>query len=64
MPVMSAIEGGFCRSAPWRWFARRAVLPWAINDAALVGEVLELGGGSGAMAAAVAQTTPDVRLTV
>ena len=64
MGVMSAIEGGFCRSAPWRWLARRAVLPWTINDAALAGEVLELGGGSGAMAATVAQTIRGVRLTV
>lgn len=64
MPVMSAIEGSFCRSALWRWFARRAVLPWALNNTALAGDILELGGGSGAMAAGVAQTFPGARLTM
>lgn len=64
MPVMSAIERRFCRSAPWRWFARRAMLPWALNYTALAGEVLELGGGSGEMAVAVAQNNPGVRLTM
>ena len=31
MPVMSAIEGAFCRSGVWRSFARRRVLPWALG---------------------------------
>lgn len=64
MPVMSAIEGAFCRSAPWRSFARRKVLPWALDGHPLSGDVLEIGGGSGAMAAGVARTFPDIRLTV
>ena len=64
MPLMSSIEGAFCRSAPWREFARRLVLPWALDDSELVGEVLEIGSGSGAMADAVARAFPDVRLTV
>jgi SAM-dependent methyltransferase len=64
MPVMSAIEGAFCRSAPWRAFARKAVLPWALGGYRLTGDVLEIGGGSGAMAAGTAQRFPDVRLTV
>lgn len=64
MPVMSAIEGAFCRSGPWRLFARRSVLPWALDGHPLIGDVLEIGGGSGAMAAGVARTYPDVRLTV
>ena len=64
MPVMSAIEGAFCRSAPWRWFARRSVVPWALDGHQLEGQVLEIGGGSGAMADAVARTFPAVRLTV
>lgn len=64
MPVMSAIEGAFCRSAPWRAFARRTVLPWALSGRGLTGDVLEIGGGSGAMADGIAQQFPDVRLTV
>lgn len=64
MPVMSAVESAFCRSLPWRAFARRAVLPWALAGQALEGDVLEIGGGSGAMADGVARTFPEARLTV
>lgn len=64
MPVMSAIEGAFCRSGPWRSFARRRVLPWALGGLDLHGDVLEIGGGSGAMAEGVAHTFPAARLTV
>lgn len=31
MSVMSSVEASFCRSAPWRGFARRVVLPWALR---------------------------------
>lgn len=64
MPVMSAIESAFCRSAPWRGFARRAVLPWVLGGFELAGDVLEIGGGSGAMAEGVVRAFPQVRLTV
>lgn len=64
MPVMSVVERAFCRSAPWRALTRRTVLPWALGDHELTGEVLEIGGGSGAMADGVAQLFPDVHLTV
>ncbi|MBO0842028.1 MAG: methyltransferase domain-containing protein [Nocardioides sp.] len=63
MPVMSRIEGTFCRSAPWRELARRVVLPWALAGEELSGDVLEIGGGSGAMAEGMARIYPDVRLT-
>ena len=63
MPVMSAAEQMFCRSAPWRAFARRTILPWALSGTELAGDVLELGAGSGAMAEGVALTHPEVRLT-
>jgi ubiquinone/menaquinone biosynthesis C-methylase UbiE len=63
MPEMSAFEQGFCRSAPWRWFARRFVLPWALQGEHLTGDVLEFGSGSGAMAAELLRRFPDVRLT-
>ena len=45
MPEMSPFEQGFCRSAPWRWFARTVALPWALQDQQLSGDVLEIGGG-------------------
>lgn len=64
MPIMSPVEGTFCRSAPWAWFARRAVLSWALRGETLTGDVLEIGAGSGAMAAGVAAAHPAARLTV
>lgn len=64
MPVMSAIESAFCRSAPWRWFARRTVLPWVLGDYQLAGDVLEIGGGNGVMAEGVARAFPQACLTV
>lgn len=64
MPAMSILERGFCRSSPWRYFARRAVLPWAMQGTTPAGDVLELGAGSGAMAEGVARAFPHVDLTV
>lgn len=64
MPVMSAVESAFCRSGPWRSFARRRVLPWTLDGLELWGDVLEIGGGSGAMAEGVTRLFPEVRLTV
>jgi ubiquinone/menaquinone biosynthesis C-methylase UbiE len=64
MPAMSPLERSFCRSAPWRWFTREVVLPWALQGEELSGDALEIGGGSGAMAAALLLKHPKVRLTV
>lgn len=61
---MSGIEAVFCRSAPWRLFARRVVLPWALDGTRIGSEVLELGGGSGAMAAQLLEVNGDLRVTV
>jgi ubiquinone/menaquinone biosynthesis C-methylase UbiE len=63
MPEMSPFEQGFCRSAPWRWFARQIVLPWALQGEQLSGDVLEIGSGSGAMAAELLRRFGDIRLT-
>lgn len=63
MPVMSVVERTFCRSAMWRWWARTVVLPWSLNGFVPEGEVLEIGGGSGAMAQAMVRSHPEVRLT-
>lgn len=64
MPVMSRLERRVCTSPPWNLVAERVVLPWALQRANLSGEVLEIGAGSGAMAAGLLRAHPDVRLTV
>jgi ubiquinone/menaquinone biosynthesis C-methylase UbiE len=61
---MSAVESAFCRSAPWQFVARRVMLPWALAGTTLQGDVLEIGGGGGAMAAATARRFADARVTV
>jgi ubiquinone/menaquinone biosynthesis C-methylase UbiE len=61
---MSRFQSAFCRSAPWRTFARRAVLPWALHGFRPRGDVLEIGAGSGAMAAELLAVYPEVSLTV
>ena len=60
---MSWQERVLCRSGAWGRFARRVVLPWVIQFETLNGDVLELGSGSGAMAAAILERFPHVRLT-
>ena len=61
MPRMSALEASFCRSAPWSVVARWMV-PWATQGFPVTGDVLEIGGGSGVMAEAIAGANPQVRL--
>ncbi len=63
MAEMSWQERVFCRSAPWGWFARTVVLPWALHGEELKDDVLEIGSGSGAVAAALLERFPDARLT-
>ncbi|MGC0250468.1 MULTISPECIES: class I SAM-dependent methyltransferase [unclassified Pseudactinotalea] len=63
MPTMSVLEALLCRSGPWRCLARR-ILPWSTQGFSLAGEVLEIGGGSGAMAAELGRTNRQIRLTV
>jgi hypothetical protein len=64
MPTMSTFEQVFCQSAPWRAVTRRVVLPWAMQGLRPRGELLEIGAGSGAMAAELLGAFPDVRMTV
>jgi hypothetical protein len=59
---MSSIERAFCRSAPWRSFSSRVVVPWVLEDRTLAGEALELGTGSGAMAEVLLDRFPSLRL--
>ncbi|HEX4655096.1 MAG TPA: class I SAM-dependent methyltransferase [Mycobacteriales bacterium] len=51
----------FCTSRPYRGLARAAVLPWALQGETLTGHVLEIGSGSGAMAAALLDLFPQVQ---
>ncbi len=64
MSVMSALERRFCCSPPWNAVARRVVLPWAVQRSRLEGRVLEVGAGSGAMAAGVLESHPIAEITV
>jgi ubiquinone/menaquinone biosynthesis C-methylase UbiE len=64
MPAMSRFESAFCRGAGWGAFAGRVVLPWALQGERLDGEVLEIGGGSGAMAGRLLTTYPRLRIIV
>jgi ubiquinone/menaquinone biosynthesis C-methylase UbiE len=61
---MSPFEAAFCRSAPWRLFARRLVLPWALQGERPTGQVLEIGAGSGAMAAELLAMFEDIAMCV
>jgi ubiquinone/menaquinone biosynthesis C-methylase UbiE len=63
MPAMSQVESLLLRSAPWRAFANRTVLPWALAEARLDGNALEVGSGSGAMAAELLDRFPSLQLT-
>lgn len=64
MPEMTRLERAFCTSPPWRLFAKRLALPWALQGVELRGDVLEIGAGSGAMAEQILEAHPDVRMTV
>jgi hypothetical protein len=59
MPSLSNFEQVVCRSGPWRAFARWVVLPWVLQGRRLRGDVLEVGSGSGAMAAGLLAGAPD-----
>src|SRR5260370_23629068 len=52
----------FCPSAPYQALARRVLLPRALQGVRPHGEVLEIGTGSGAMAAQLLKAHPDVRM--
>lgn len=63
MPVMSKVEAAFCRSAPWRGFTARVVMPWVLHGQELTGDVVEIGAGSGANTAVLARTQPAATIT-
>jgi ubiquinone/menaquinone biosynthesis C-methylase UbiE len=64
MPAMTPLERAMCQSAPWRLFARHVVLPWALGGEVPTGRVLEIGGGSGAMAAELLERYPTTTMVL
>src|SRR3954469_10387921 len=62
MPAMTPPERLVCQSAPWRVFARHVVLPWALGGDEPTGRVLEIGAGSGAMAAELLERYPTTTM--
>ena len=64
MTEMVRLEKVMCRSAPWRFWARRVVLPWALGDHEPEGKGLEIGAGSGVMAQELLRAFPGLGLTV
>jgi ubiquinone/menaquinone biosynthesis C-methylase UbiE len=62
MPEMSALARSFCTSPPYRALARWVLLPWALQGLSVGGEALEIGSGSGAMAAQLLRKFPALRL--
>lgn len=64
MTEMPRVEKAFCRSAPWRAFTRKAVVPWALQGWKPGGRALEIGAGSGAMAAEILTLHPALQMVV
>lgn len=63
MPTMSRVEQALCRSGPWNAFARK-ITSTALGGTDMSGDVLEIGGGSGAMAESIIGDYPGCRITV
>jgi ubiquinone/menaquinone biosynthesis C-methylase UbiE len=64
MAEMVRLEKLLCRSAPWRFWTRRFVLPWALQGIRPSGDGLEIGAGAGTMAQELLRAFPDLRLNV
>jgi len=61
---MVAAARWFCTTAPYRLLAGRVLLPWALQGLRPSGDALEIGAGSGAMAARLLARYPGLTLTV
>src|SRR6266550_4100588 len=62
MPEMPVLARILCTSPPYRLFARKVLLPWALQGAVPSGELLEIGSGSGAMAGELVKRFPELHL--
>jgi ubiquinone/menaquinone biosynthesis C-methylase UbiE len=54
----------FCTTVPYQVAARWVLLPWALHGVHPGGDALEIGAGSGAMAAQLLARHPTLRLVV
>jgi ubiquinone/menaquinone biosynthesis C-methylase UbiE len=59
---MSPRARALCTSLPYRALTRWILLPWGLQGLSLSGEALEIGCGSGAMAAQLLRKFPQLRL--
>jgi SAM-dependent methyltransferase len=64
VPEMVAAAKWVCTSKPYRLVAQRVVLPWALNGVRPAGQALEIGAGSGAMAAQLLTRYPALSLVI
>jgi ubiquinone/menaquinone biosynthesis C-methylase UbiE len=62
MSEMSWPAKFFCTSRVYRAFARRILVPWGLQGVRLRGDALEIGSGSGAMAAEFLSLFPELRV--
>jgi SAM-dependent methyltransferase len=51
-----------CTTIPYQLLTSRVVLPWVLRDLRLAGDVLEIGAGSGAMAARLLAQYPALTM--
>jgi ubiquinone/menaquinone biosynthesis C-methylase UbiE len=61
---MNRLHGLICSSAWWQRTVERELLPWALEDAELGEDVLEIGPGFGATTSVLARRPGDGALTV
>jgi ubiquinone/menaquinone biosynthesis C-methylase UbiE len=61
---MPAVARALVTSPPYRLIARRVVLPWVLQGEHPCGEGLEIGAGSGAMAAQLLAAFPGLQMVV
>jgi ubiquinone/menaquinone biosynthesis C-methylase UbiE len=59
---MSGLARALCTSLPYRALARWVLLPWALQGVSPSGEALEIGSGSGAMAAQLLRKFPELHI--
>ena len=62
MSEMSMLAEAVCVSPPYRALARWVVLPWALQGLRLTVQALEIGSGSGVMAAQLLRKFPELRI--
>jgi SAM-dependent methyltransferase len=59
---MVAVAKWMCTTIPYQLLTRRVVLPWALRQLRPAGDALEVGAGSGAMAAQLLAQYPALTL--